>query len=50
MDALYLLTARGGDYLLLMQRFNAGLVVMALIALLMDVVSSRSSPCALYMN
>ena len=32
-DALYLLTARGGDYLLLMQRFNAGLVVMALIAL-----------------
>lgn len=34
MDALYLLTARGGDYLLLMQRFNAGLVVMALIALL----------------
>ena len=33
-DALYLLTARGGDYLLLMQRFNAGLVVMALIALL----------------
>lgn len=34
MDALYLLSARGGDYLLLMQRFNAGLVVMALIALL----------------
>lgn len=33
-DALYLLTARGGDYLLLMQRFNAGIVVMALIALL----------------
>lgn len=33
-DALYLLGARGGDYLLLMQRFNAGLVVMALIALL----------------
>ncbi len=33
-DALYLLTARGGDYLLLMQRFNAGLLVMALIALL----------------
>ena len=33
-DALYLLTARGGDYLLLMQRFNVGLVVMALIALL----------------
>lgn len=33
-DALFLLTARGGDYLLLMQRFNAGLVVMALIALL----------------
>ena len=33
-DALYLLTARDGDYLLLMQRFNAGLLVMALIALL----------------
>lgn len=33
-DALYLLTARGGDYALLMQRFNAGLIVMALIALL----------------
>ena len=33
-DALYLLTARSGDYLLLMQRFNAGLLVMALIALL----------------
>ena len=33
-DALYLITARGGDYLLLMQRFNAGLLVMALIALL----------------
>lgn len=35
MDALYLLTAyRGGDYAVLMQRFNAGVVVMALIALL----------------
>lgn len=34
MDALYLLSVRSGDYLLLMQRFNAGLVVMALIALL----------------
>lgn len=33
-DVLYLLTARGGDYLLLMQYFNAGLLVMALIALL----------------
>ena len=33
-DALYLLAARGGDYGLLMQRFNAGLLVMALIALL----------------
>lgn len=33
-NALYLLTARDGDYLLLMQRFNSGLVVMALIALL----------------
>jgi uncharacterized protein involved in response to NO len=33
-DALYLLTARGGDYLRLMQYFNAGLLVMALIALL----------------
>ncbi len=33
-DGLYLLTARGGDYLLLMQRFNAGMLVMALIALL----------------
>jgi uncharacterized protein involved in response to NO len=33
-DALYLLTARGGGYLLLMQYFNAGLFVMALIALL----------------
>jgi uncharacterized protein involved in response to NO len=33
-DALYLLAARGGDYLLLMQRFNAAMVVMALIALL----------------
>ncbi len=35
MDALYLLTAHGGgDYAVLMQRFNAGMVVMALIALL----------------
>lgn len=35
MDALYLLTAHsGGDYAVLMQRFNAGVVVMALIALL----------------
>jgi uncharacterized protein involved in response to NO len=33
-DALYLLTARGTDYTLLMQRFNAGITVMALIALL----------------
>lgn len=33
-DALYLLTARSGDYALLMQRFNAGITVMALIALL----------------
>src|SRR3990167_3165682 len=33
-DALYLLAARGGDHALLMQRFNAGLLVMALIALL----------------
>ena len=33
-DALYLLTARGGDFALLMQRFNAGITVMALIALL----------------
>ncbi len=33
-DALYLLAARDGDYALLMQRFNAGLLVMALIALL----------------
>ena len=33
-DALYLLTARGGDYALLMQRFNAGITVMSLIALL----------------
>jgi len=35
-DALYLLAARGGDYALLMQRFNAGLLVMALIALLIS--------------
>lgn len=34
-DALYLLAARGGDHALLMQRFNAGLLVMALVALLM---------------
>lgn len=33
-DALFLLTARDGDYLQLMQNFNAGLLVMALIALL----------------
>ncbi len=33
-DVLYLLAARGGDHALLMQRFNAGLLVMALIALL----------------
>lgn len=33
-DALYLLAARGGDYALLMQRFNTGLLVMALIAML----------------
>jgi uncharacterized protein involved in response to NO len=33
-DALYLLTARVNDYALLMQRFNAGITVMALIALL----------------
>jgi len=33
-DALYLLAARTGDYALLMQRFNVGLLAMALIALL----------------
>jgi uncharacterized protein involved in response to NO len=33
-DGLYLLAARSGDYALLMQRLNAGLLVMALIALL----------------
>lgn len=33
-DALYLLSARGGDYALLMQRFNAGLLMMAMVALL----------------
>lgn len=33
-DALYLRAARDGDYVLLMQRFNVGLLVMALIALL----------------
>jgi uncharacterized protein involved in response to NO len=33
-DALYLEIARGGDYGVLMQRFNAGLLVMAMIALL----------------
>ena len=33
-DALYLLAAHDGDYGLLMQRFNVGLLVMALIALL----------------
>ena len=33
-DVLYLLAARSGDYALLMQRFNAGLLVMAMIALL----------------
>jgi len=33
-DALYLITARSGDYTALMQRFNAGVTVMALIALL----------------
>ncbi|MEO6748293.1 MAG: NnrS family protein [Casimicrobiaceae bacterium] len=33
-DALYLLAARSGDFALLMQRFDAGLLVMALIALL----------------
>lgn len=33
-DVLYLLAALDGDYTVLMQRFNAGLVVMALVALL----------------
>ena len=33
-NALYLMAALGGDYGLLMQRFNAGITVMALIALL----------------
>ncbi len=33
-DVLYLLAAMGGDYTVLMQRFNAGLLVMAVIALL----------------
>jgi uncharacterized protein involved in response to NO len=33
-DALYLLAARSGDYALLMQRFYAGLLLMALLALL----------------
>lgn len=33
-DALYLLSARGGDYVVLMRQFNAGLMAMALIALL----------------
>jgi len=40
-DVLYLLAALGGDYGLLMQRFNAGLLVMAVIALL---VSRRVIP------
>ena len=35
-DALYLLAARSGDYALLMQRLDAGLLVMALIALLIS--------------
>jgi len=33
-DGLYLLAARGGDYALVMPRFNAGLLCMAVIALL----------------
>ena len=33
-DALYLLSTRGGDYALLMQRFNAGLLMMAMVAVL----------------
>lgn len=33
-DALYLLAARGGDYVLLMQRLDVGLIAMALVALL----------------
>lgn len=33
-DALYLLSARDGDYARLMQRFNTGLLVMAMVALL----------------
>ena len=33
-DVLYLLASRSGDYAALMQRFNAGLLVMAMIALL----------------
>lgn len=40
-DVLYLLAALGGDYTLLMQRFNAGLLCMAVIALL---VSRRVIP------
>jgi uncharacterized protein involved in response to NO len=35
-DGLYLLAARGGDYALLMQRLDVGLLVMALIALLIS--------------
>lgn len=33
-DALYLSSARDGDYSVLMQRFNAGITVMAMVALL----------------
>ncbi len=33
-DALYLLSAHGGGYALLIQRFNVGLLVMAMVALL----------------
>jgi uncharacterized protein involved in response to NO len=40
-DGLYLIAAPGGDYTLLMQRFNAGLLCMALIAL---VVARRVIP------
>ncbi len=55
-DVLYLLAARSGDYALLMQRFNAGLLAMAMIALLVArrvipffamraVVGAFRSPC-----
>ena len=49
-DLLYLLAALGGDYGLLMQRFNAGLLCMAVIALLVQAALWGNRGIALWLG